>query len=55
MEVFSKKPFNFKTKSYSYDDFIQKIFHQIILSLFFGAMIILSFYTIYQSFYDKRY
>ena len=48
MEVFSKKTsLTLKLNLYSYDDFYSKeIFHQIILSLFFGAMIILALYNL---------
>ena len=48
MEVFSKKTsLILKLNLYSYDDFYSKeIFHQIILSLFFGAMIILALYNL---------
>ena len=48
MEVYSKKTsLTLKLNLYSYDDFYSKeIFHQIILSLFFGAMIILALYNL---------
>lgn len=48
MEVFSKKTsLILKLNLYSYDDFYSKeILHQIILSLFFGAMIILALYNL---------
>ena len=48
MEIFSKKTsLTFKLNLHSYDDFYSKeIFHQIILSLFFGAMIILALYNL---------
>lgn len=48
MEVYSKKTsLTLKLNLYSYDDFYTKeIFHQIILSLFFGAMIILALYNL---------
>jgi two-component sensor histidine kinase len=48
MEVSSKKTsLTLKLNLYSYDDFYSKeIFHQIILSLFFGAMIILALYNL---------
>ena len=48
MEVYSKKTsLILKLNLYSYDDFYSKeIFHQIILSLFFGAMIILALYNL---------
>lgn len=48
MEVFSEKTsLILKLNLYSYDDFYSKeIFHQIILSLFFGAMIILALYNL---------
>lgn len=48
MEISSKKTsLTLKLNLYSYDDFYSKeIFHQIILSLFFGAMIILALYNL---------
>ena len=48
MEVYSKKTsLILKLNLYSYDAFYSKeIFHQIILSLFFGAMIILALYNL---------
>lgn len=48
MEVFSKKTsLTLKLNLHSYDDFYSKeIFHQIVLSLFFGAMIILALYNL---------
>lgn len=48
MEVYSKKTsLTLKLNLYSYDDFYSKeLFHQIILSLFFGAMIILALYNL---------
>jgi two-component system, sensor histidine kinase LadS len=48
MEVYTKKTsLTLKLNLYSYDDFYTKeIFHQIILSLFFGAMIILALYNL---------
>ena len=48
MEVFSKKTsLTLKLNLHSYDDFYSKeILHQIILSLFFGAMIILALYNL---------
>lgn len=55
MEVFSKKTsLILKLNLYSYDDFYSKeIFHQIILSLFFGAMIILALYNLFIYFMIK--
>jgi len=48
MEAYSKKTsLTLKLNLFSYDDFYSKeIFHQIILSLFFGAMIILALYNL---------
>ena len=48
MEVFSKKTsLTLKLNLHSYDDFYSKeILHQIVLSLFFGAMIILALYNL---------
>lgn len=55
MEVYSKKTsLTLKLNLYSYDDFYSKeILHQIILSLFFGAMIILALYNLFIYFMIK--
>ena len=55
MEVSSKKTsLTLKLNLYSYDDFYSKeILHQIILSLFFGAMIILALYNLFIYFMIK--